>query len=76
MFGFGDLFVIVGFVAIVVRVGLEGGLFLPAIKRTVTAEADGRRTVDPLMRWSPSFDVALFGSRSGRWSPNSAFDCV
>ena len=39
----------------------EGGLFLPAIKRTVAAEANGTETVDPLMKWSAVFDVALFG---------------
>jgi hypothetical protein len=60
-FGFAGLFVIIGLVAIIVRVGLEGGLFLPAIKRTVAAEANGTEAVDPLMKWSAVFDVALFG---------------
>jgi uncharacterized membrane protein len=61
LFGFVDLFVIIGIAAIFVRVGLESGLFLPAIKRTVTGETNRKRSVEPLMRWSALFDVALFG---------------
>lgn len=60
-FGFTDLFVIIGFAAIIVRVALEGGLFIPAIKRTVAAEVTGTKTIDPMTKWSAVFDVALFG---------------
>jgi hypothetical protein len=60
-FGFADAFVIIGVLAIVVRVGLEGGLFLPAIRRAVSREAEGSAAGEPLMNWSPLFDLALFG---------------